>query len=466
MLFNSLEFIIFFLLILGSQFFLKKHRYQKLVLLLGSYYFYAYWDWRFLFLILISTFVDYFTGMALSREDRTKQRRIYLIISLVVNLGLLGFFKYYNFFIDSLEVAMAPLGWNLRNLSIILPVGISFYTFQTLSYTIDVYRRDLKPCRDFADFALFVAFFPQLVAGPIVRARDFLPQLETPRTLDLNRLYKGFTLFTIGLFKKLLIADNLSIFVDAVFENYSHFAPGTVWIAVASGQIQMYCDFSGYSDMATGIACMLGYDFGRNFNFPFLSSSLIEFWRRWHISLSTWLRDYLYIPLGGNKKGKYRSYLNNMITMLLGGLWHGASWNFVIWGFWNGSGLVLNRLFYKKPVEGQKKPWWKLIAGILVTNLFLLIAFVFFRSADFSTSFSIIRKMLFIDTGGFAWFHPFALFSISFIMATHIIGDRFSGFLGLLSYRKRYAFAVLSLMWLLTLLFFPRGFQPFAYFQF
>jgi len=343
MLFSELQFWIFFAVVF-LLYLVLPHRAQNRMLLVASYVFYGAWDWRFLGLILFSTVVDYLVGLRLGRTSAPERRRQLMALSLVTNLGLLAVFKYLNFFVDSFVTLSNDLGFPADPvvLGIILPVGISFYTFQTLSYTIDVYRRDLEPCRDFADFALFVAFFPQLVAGPIERARNLLPEIAAPRTITLDALGRGAVLCLVGLIKKIVIADAIGPSVDAVYGNPA--ATGAeIVVATWLFAIQIYCDFSGYTDIARGVAKMLGFGLMRNFAQPYFATNPQEFWHRWHISLSTWLRDYLYISLGGNRRGRIATYRNLFLTMLLGGLWHGAAWNFVLWGAYQGGLLCLHR---------------------------------------------------------------------------------------------------------------------------
>lgn len=324
---------------------------QNLMLVMASYFFYGYWDWRFLSLILISTLVDYISGQkiyASFQQDSTAsllRRKRWLFFSIGTNLGLLGVFKYYNFFIDSLTYALSSLDLNLNmlRLDIILPVGISFYTFQTMSYTIDIYRQKLQPTGKFLDFALFVSFFPQLVAGPVERASVLLPQMSNHRKFDKIQFLDGLHLIFWGMFKKVYVADNLAGHVDKIFKNPSP-SSFEVLVGTYSFAVQIYCDFSGYSDIARGLAKCLGMEFRLNFDHPFFAVNPGDFWRRWHISLSSWLRDYLYISLGGNRGGKYKTYQNLSLTMLLGGLWHGAAWNFVIWGAYQGFLLISHRL--------------------------------------------------------------------------------------------------------------------------
>ncbi|MCB9849902.1 MAG: MBOAT family protein [Phycisphaerales bacterium] len=356
MLFNSFEFAAFFVVVYALYVLSARSlRLQHALLLVASYFFYGCWDWRFLGLIWVSTAIDYFVGRALDERvadgDAALRygqpaRRILLAVSLIGNLGILGVFKYYDFFAGSAGELLAALGAPVepRLLRVVLPVGISFYTFQTLSYTIDVYRGELRACRSALRFAVFVAFFPQLVAGPIVRARDFLPQLASPRRIDLAGVGEGGYLVLWGLFKKVVIAGNLAPLVDSVFaSNAGAVSGGQVLVAVYAFAVQIYCDFSGYTDIARGCARMMGFELELNFNLPYFARNPSDFWRRWHISLSSWLRDYLYIPLGGNRKGPRRTMINLALTMLLGGLWHGAAWTFVAWGAYQGALLIAHR---------------------------------------------------------------------------------------------------------------------------
>lgn len=342
MLFTQPLFFVFFALIFCTVWLIPSHNTRKLLLLVASYTFYAAWDWRFCSLIAISTVIDFLAGQQLGRASEILRRKAWLILSLTANLGILGFFKYYDFFIES---GSGLLGLDpSRTMNIVLPVGISFYTFQSMSYTIDIYRRQLKPVSGFTDFALYVSFFPQLVAGPIVRASHFLPQLSTKKSFSDIRFQVAFTLFLIGFIKKACISDNIALLIDPVFAAPDAFTAASLWIATVFYAVQIYCDFSGYTDMAIAIAALLGFQLQLNFRFPYFASNIAEFWQRWHISLSTWLRDYLYIPLGGNRGGSIKTYRNLMITMLLGGLWHGAAWNFVIWGGLHGGALAVHRV--------------------------------------------------------------------------------------------------------------------------
>jgi len=372
MVFNSFVFAAFFVSVYTLYLLCRRRlALQNAILLVASYFFYGWWDWRFLTLLAGSTVVDFACSIALDRraavvtKNRTLElvphlkkenhpsekpyaysslwRRAILFISIGVNLGVLGFFKYFDFFSTSLAELLQTIGLPIepRLLRLILPVGISFYTFQTLSYTIDVYRGELRAQRNLLNFAVFVAFFPQLVAGPILRAKDFLPQVIHPRRLNLDQIYEGGYLILWGLFKKVVIADNLAVLVDRVFDAQTPVIGSMVYVAVVAFAFQIYCDFSGYTDIARGCAKMMGFSIPLNFNLPYFASNPQQFWKRWHISLSSWLRDYLYIPLGGNRKGVRRTTINRMLTRVLGGLWHGAAWTFLLWGAYQGVLLVI-----------------------------------------------------------------------------------------------------------------------------
>jgi len=469
--FSSLSFLIFFIVLLAILSVLPWQRSRKLVLLASSYFFYGSWDYRFCALILASTLIDFFVGAAIHKSSSARRRKVLLLGSLCANLGALGFFKYYNFFIESAKMLLTGWGLEAGSLDIILPVGISFYTFQTLSYTIDIYRGRLEPADGFIDFALFVAFFPQLVAGPIVRASDFLPQLKRPIRLTGANAWAGGQIFLVGLFKKLMIADAVSRFVDSVYGYPEYYSSGTVWLAAVGYSLQIYCDFSGYSDMAIGCARILGFHFDRNFNMPYLSRSVTEFWQRWHISLSTWLRDYLYIPLGGNRGGQIRTYVNLMLTMLLGGLWHGASWNFVVWGGSHGVALALHRLWSVRRPEWAHTARGSAIASVVgwaCTFVFVTVVWVLFRSPDTATTIEMFKKLAFVDSGGAVWAYYSVFLGVGFTVAAHCVGVCRGGrelvfFASPLSYRA--AFAALTVL-LYVLLFAPTGVSPFIYFQF
>ena len=468
MLFSNLIFFIFFVVVVGLLAVIRNNRCRKLILLAASYYFYAYWDWRFCGLLLFSTLVDFCVGQGLKRTHRITRRKLLLFVSLVANLGVLGFFKYFNFFIDSLQAFCEPMGFHLQTLTIILPVGISFYTFQTLSYTIDVYRNRIEVCDDPFDFALYVAFFPQLVAGPIVRASSLLPQFREYRQLTADRFYLGFRQFMFGMVKKVIFADHLALVSDYVFSNYEVLDGLTVWIGVLAYTGQIYCDFSGYSDMAIGTARIMGYDFDENFDHPYTSTSLTMFWRKWHISLSSWLRDYLYIPLGGNRKGTVRTYVNLMVTMILGGLWHGAAWTFVLWGTIHGFALMIEKRFdiAEKTSSGSAL---KRLIGWVYTMLVVVFAWVFFRSQTFGDAWGILSKMLYIPrawSGSITWISARAVMILSLLAAIHSIrGSKYRKWLQLPADKWYTAFLLSMLIWV-VILFRAKGFHPFVYFQF
>ncbi|MBX7250412.1 MAG: MBOAT family protein [Candidatus Promineofilum sp.] len=469
MIFSSFQFLAFLLVVMALLIVVPGQRWRKLTLILASYYFYAYWDWRFLILLLLNTVVNAFLGKAMYTATDARRKKSILIASLVFNLGVLAFFKYFNFFIDSADYILSPLGFHLETVSIILPVGISFFTFESISYVIDIFRGTTKPAESFSDYALFVAFFPRLVAGPIVRPADYLPQLKKPIGIRGDNVWAGAQIFTVGLFKKLILADSVAPFVNQVFADPSYYSGATVWLAVFAYAIQIYCDFSGYSDMAIGIARMLGFHLNRNFHMPYISTSVAEFWNRWHISLSTWLRDYLYIPLGGNRKGSRRTYLNLMITMLLGGLWHGASWNFVIWGGVHGGALGVNR-YWERVVKMKATPIGRVLAWA-ATFLFVCVVWVLFRAPNTATMLAMYSKMLFINADGVQWYYQWFFVAALLMVVGHLIGiyrDR-AGAKELVFFDSPYSFKAafaMSAVLLLIYLFAPTNTNPFIYFQF
>jgi len=383
MTFNSLSFLIFFAVVYVIYLNVN-HKWQNRVLLIASYFFYGCWNWRFLSLIALSTVIDFTVGRKLDASEDQAVRKRWLFVSMFCNLGILGFFKYFNFFSESLVdfLQIFNLNINYSTLNIILPVGISFYTFQTMSYTIDVYRKDLKTCDNFFDFALFVSFFPQLVAGPIERAKNLLPNVTAKRQISYDKIRRGLFLIVFGLFKKVVIADGVAPSVNQIFNATGGVSGIDVILATYLFALQIYCDFSGYSDIARGVSKMMGFELMENFRVPYISKTPSEFWTRWHISLSSWLRDYLYIPLGGNRKGKFSTYKNLVITMVLGGLWHGAAWNFVLWGTYQGVILVLYRLFQKKSSK-EKRPIINLIS-ILFFFQVTCYGWLLFRANSFS----------------------------------------------------------------------------------
>lgn len=360
---------------------------------LFSYYFYYKSSGTYFFLLAVVTVSDFLLALLMKHTVTRWKRKLWVVVSLCVNLGLLCYFKYTNFL---LECWASLTGGSFSMLDIFLPVGISFFTFQSLSYTIDVYRREIKPLTNLLDYAFYVSFFPQLVAGPIVRARDFIPQIRRPLFVSDEMFGHGIFLIMSGLFKKAVISDYISVnFVERIFDNPTLYSGVENLMGVYGYALQIYCDFSGYSDMAIGIALLLGFHFNINFDSPYKSASVTEFWRRWHISLSSWLRDYLYISLGGNRKGKVRQYVNLIITMFLGGLWHGASWNFVLWGVLHGVALAVHKFWMSLTgrKKGEQSHGIRRFFGVVVTFHFVCFCWIFFRNADFATSVDMLRQI-------------------------------------------------------------------------
>ena len=469
MIFSSLTFVVFFIGLLGVVALARGTRMRQLALLIASYVFYGAWDVRFCLLILASSLWSWGFGLALSNTTQRSRRRLFLTLSLLADLGMLAYFKYANFFLDSFYslLGMEPN----RVLDITLPVGISFFTFQTMSYTIDLYRKRIPVCRDVFKFTLFVAFFPQLVAGPIVRASEFLPQLEKPVSLRYPDMVRGLQVFLLGLLQKVLVADNLSFFVDPVFADPTLYNTMTLWSALAAYSLQIFCDFSGYSLMAIGVGRVMGFNLPENFRTPYLSKSITEFWRRWHISLSTWLRDYLYISLGGNRKGRLRTDVNLMITMILGGLWHGAGWNFVLWGTFHGLGLMVHKHWKRIGFATSWTPVNQSLYGVFAwsgTLLFTCLLWVPFRCADFPTTLQFLNG-LFSAQEGIAWLHQPSLLLIAAMVFWHALREMQSSMLNWIPTERLNAFRPLFVLGMLTLallLFAPLKATPFIYFQF
>ncbi|CAM4415103.1 MBOAT family O-acyltransferase [Zobellia nedashkovskayae] len=401
MLFNSIDFAVFLpiVFILYWFIFCKSIKAQNFLIVVASYFFYGWWDWKFLSLIAFSTLIDYSIGVGLSKENRPSKRKILLWISIIVNLGFLGFFKYYNFFLDNFISAFSFFGYSINgsSLNIILPVGISFYTFQTLSYTIDVYRKQLKPTKDFIAFSAFVCFFPQLVAGPIERATHLLPQFYKKRKFKYSLAVDGMRQILWGLFKKIVIADNCAEYANQIFNNSNEFSGSSLLLGAIFFTFQIYCDFSGYSDIAIGTSRLFGFDLMKNFAFPYFSRDIAEFWRSWHISLSTWFRDYLYIPLGGSRGGTWMKIRNTFIIFLVSGFWHGANWTFIIWGGLNALyflPLLLsgkNRQNLGVTAEGKILPSIKEIFQIGSTFILTVLAWVFFRAENISHALNYLK---------------------------------------------------------------------------
>lgn len=399
MLFNSLGFFAFFAVVLIFYYLIPlSWKQKKIVLLLASYVFYGLWNPPLILLLWISTLVDWTAGKQLSKLESKAKRRFWLLLSICVNLGFLAFFKYGNFLLENFQQILAlfeqdyqPPKWD-----ILLPMGISFYTFQTMSYTIDLYKRKIEPARTFLDFSLYVTFFPQLVAGPIVRSEGLIPQFYTPKRATEKAFFLGFLLLTIGLFEKMVFADSLlSPVVDQVFGSSEALLGLDAWTGVLAFSGQIFFDFAGYSLCAIGIAMMLGFQLPDNFRYPYGAIGFSDFWGRWHISLSTWLRDYLYIPLGGNRKGMGRTYVNLMFTMLLGGLWHGAAWTFVVWGFLHGLYLIIERAINSRFTLKRKGVLLNLILAFL-TFTAVNITWVFFRAEDFDSAWRLLLSLFYV----------------------------------------------------------------------
>tara|TARA_R110002033_G_scaffold143840_2_gene181936 strand:+ start:7024 stop:8460 length:1437 start_codon:yes stop_codon:yes gene_type:complete len=421
MLFNSLEFFVFLPIVFILYWFVFKNKLvqQNKLLLVASYIFYGWWDWRFLGLIIFSSFIDYSIGVYLSKTDNEKKRRLLVLTSLLINLGFLGFFKYYNFFLDSFVEAFTFFGKSISidRLDIILPVGISFYTFQTLSYTIDVYRKKIEPTKDLIAFFAFVSFFPQLVAGPIERATNLLPQFLSKRSFNYNKAVDGLRQILWGLFKKVVIADNAATYANIIFNDSDSYSGSTLVLGAFFFAFQIYGDFSGYSDIAIGTSRLFGFNLMKNFAFPYFSRDVAEFWRRWHISLTTWFRDYLYIPLGGSKGGTSMKIRNIFIIFLVSGFWHGANWTFIFWGLLNALYFLPLMLLNKNRnntdivAENRLFPSFKEFTQILITFFLTLLAWVFFRADNISHAFSYISKIF-----SFSLFNSLEIFPISVIL--------------------------------------------------
>ena len=406
MLFNSYEFFIFLPIVFFLYWFVFKNnlKFQNTLILLASYVFYSWWDWRFLSLIIISTIIDYLIGLKIYKSNDLHIKRYYLLFSIIVNLGILGFFKYYNFFIDSWIILLNSVGYypsSVWTLNVILPVGISFYTFQTMSYSLDIYYNKLKPTRDIISFAAFVSFFPQLVAGPIERASNLIPQILKKRTFKYNNGVQGLRLILWGMFKKVVVADTLSLQVDYCFNNYHTLDGGLLFLGLIYFSFQIYCDFSGYSDIAIGTAKLFGIDLMKNFKYPYFSRNVAEFWRRWHISLSTWFRDYLYIPLGGSKMGKWISIRNIFIIFIISGFWHGANWTFIAWGLCHAIIYIPlflsghHRIFTNNSIYGKRwLPSFTELFQMATTFLFVTFSWVFFRSENIVISFKYLFNII------------------------------------------------------------------------
>ena len=484
MTFNTLTYLFFFVGVMLGAWLLPGRRAQQWFLTIASLYFYGAWNHWLVLLIVASSLIDFFVAIRMHDATTIAWRRVWLVFSLASNLSLLGFFKYSNFLLESVFSLQSWVGLGLMqqapHIDVILPVGISFYTFQTLSYTVDVYRKQLEPVREFPRFLLFISFFPQLVAGPIVRATDFLPQLEKRAILHARNLQIGFTLFLVGLVKKVVFADGLGGFVENIYGQPELYTSVPVILATVAYAVQIYCDFSGYTDMAIGSAVALGFYLPKNFNHPYFATSVTEFWNRWHISLSTWLRDYLYIPLGGNRRGATRTHINLLLVMLLGGLWHGAKWTFVLWGAYQGAMLIVHR-FYSRTVESSPRlAWYQRIRqtavfkafAVCVTMYFVCIGWIFFRAENFADLQILLQRFVIFD--GFHRYYGVALRDAVFVMLliggffiTHLLSYRLGGLanrIGRFGHVGWCACVVAGLFCVITLT--PTKSPEFIYFQF
>ena len=405
MLFNSAEFAIFLPIVFILYWFVtnKSRKNQNILLLISSYYFYACWDWRFLFLLLFSTLLDYFTGLKMADAKSQKAKKGWFWLSVVINVGFLGLFKYYNFFVESFAAGLAGLGLQVNpwTLNIILPIGISFYTFHGLSYVIDIYKDKIKPEKDFIDYSLFVSFFPLLVAGPIERATHLLPQIKNDRKFDYSKAFDGLRQILWGLFKKIVIADQCAEHANLIFNNSAEYSGSTLALGAIFFAFQIYGDFSGYSDIALGTARLFGIELLRNFAFPYFSRDIAEFWRRWHISLSSWFKDYLYFPLGGSKGGIWQTIRNTFIIFLVSGFWHGANWTFIVWGLLHALYIMPSILFKTNRknldivAQGSVFPTFKEFAAMMLTFSLTVFAWIFFQGCDYRACLQLYHYYLF-----------------------------------------------------------------------
>ena len=484
MLFNSISFAIFLPVVFILYWFVlnKSLKIQNMLVLVASYFFYGLWDWRFLFLIFASTLVDYLVGIAIANnKENLKRKKAWLWVSVIFNIGLLGFFKYYNFFADSFIDMFQLFGYTITStwsLNIILTVGISFYTFQTMSYSLDIYYNRLKPSKDFLSFATFVAFFPQLVAGPIERATDLLGQISSKRVFSQNQIIDGLKLILWGLFKKMVIADALAPIVDDIFANYSTYPASTLILGVTLFSFQVYGDFSGYSDIAIGTSKLFGIELMSNFKFPNFSRNVAEYWQRWHISLSTWFRHYIYIPLGGSRVSKLKSVRNICIIFLVSGFWHGANWTFIFWGAFHALAFIpvflLGRnAIYKDSVVAENSffPSFVEIGQLLLTFAIVTFSRIFFRSESLTDAFGYISRIG-SDMSYAPYQHPlgyrmtdyFILVLLFVLYEFRMRRDERSPF----KFKNKYVrFAAYTLVIFAILLFYDSGFdRSFIYFQF
>jgi alginate O-acetyltransferase complex protein AlgI len=426
--FTSFEFVLFFAMVLAGRSLCRSFPAEKWFLLAASYLFYMSWSVPFGLLILMTSLIDFSVGLGLGRIDDQRKRRLLLVVSIVANLGVLAFFKYTNFLLGNLEWAATLFGTHLNrwHYDIILPAGISFFTFQSMSYTISVYRRQIPPCRSARDFLLYVAFFPQLLAGPIVRAADLLPQIYRRVRANIYEIESGLSQFALGAVKKIVISDQIAPNVDLIFSMPGNYDGFTLWQGVLGYGVQIYCDFSGYSDMAIGCARIMGFHFKENFQMPYSAVSITEFWQRWHISLSSWFRDYLYIPLGGNRKGTGRTYINLLLTMFLCGLWHGASWNFVLWGGLHGLSLAIHRIWKNWDPLGliKEQPVFQFVWTLFSRLLTLGVVFggwILFRAQSLPLAVQYFSRMSPWNHEGVHLVSPYILPAVAAVFITHLL---------------------------------------------
>lgn len=473
MLFNTLDFAVFLplVLLLYWTLFKRSVRLQNVFLVVVSYIFYSFWDWRFLSLIFASSLVDYFVGQQLGLVSKKGKRKLLLAASLFFNLGLLFTFKYYNFFVESFVEAFSILGtrFNYESWQILLPVGISFYTFQTLSYTIDIYRRRIEPTKNVVAFFAFVSFFPQLVAGPIERASNLLPQFFVERKFNYESNVSGLRLILGGLFKKMVIADNCALYANSIFEHYDSSNGSTLFFGAVFFAFQIYGDFSGYSDIAIGSARLMGFNLMKNFNYPYLAQNMSDFWRRWHISLSTWFRDYVYIPLGGSRVSKARLILNVLIVFLVSGLWHGANLTFVFWGFVHALFVLPVILFFKKEAHFSHNRNWPTLREFLnITGTFLIVvlAWVFFRAETLTDAFQYLKIIFSASVFSMPEVSRFAIVLLIGYMIIEWIQRHRDHVLDLEKVNsKPLRFGIYYLV-VFCIFYFAGDLQPFIYFQF
>ncbi len=487
MLFNSLQFALFLPLVFALYWFWPRKTlfFQNLLLLVSSYFFYGCWDYRFLFLLIFSTLLDYYTGIKMHEAPHERGKKFWFWVSIIVNLGFLGVFKYFNFFAHSFAEAAAAVGWQVDVwvLNVILPVGISFYTFHGLSYVIDIYKGQIEPEKNFIDYAVFVSFFPLLVAGPIERATHLLPQIQRERKFDFARAGDGLRQILWGLFKKVVIADSCAEYANLIFNHHELYSGFTLVLGALFFTVQIYCDFSGYSDIALGTSRLFGIELLRNFAYPYFSRDIAEFWRRWHISLSTWFRDYLYIPLGGSKGGLTNQVKNTFIIFLVSGFWHGANWTFIVWGALNALYFLpvmllnKNREHLEIVAMGKLVPKFSEFVAMLTTFSLTVFAWIFFRAENLGHAFSYLKKMfsgLLLKSEYVAAFN-FIFWKVGFVLPVLVLL-----FFGIewVGRERNFALKTTAINWpkplrwtlfsmlLLTILYYAGNEQEFIYFQF